>query len=116
LLKKGEKAKAHFLGYKQYIVTAEKDRIRFVLENDIDAYRNILPYAAMFDCLDKWIAPLGSFEKTLSHHEINELKEEISALDVDMSITEKNRWIRALLDLFLYGAKLIGRKSDTWID
>jgi hypothetical protein len=112
--KKGHKVKAEFLGFKQYIVTAEKDRIRFILENNIDSYRAILPYAAMFDSLEKWIEPLGDFKKTLSVDELKELKIEISALDIDVSITEKSRWVRAIYDLFWYGIKIITRKTDGW--
>jgi hypothetical protein len=35
----------------------------------------------------------------------------ISAMDVDLSITEKSKWLRAILDLFMYGSEIIGKLS-----
>jgi Predicted membrane protein (DUF2207) C-terminal domain len=109
--KQGRKAKANFLGFKQYVVTAEMDRIKFMLENEIEAYRSILPYAAMFDSLEKWILPLRKFDETLRPVEFKDLDTVISSLDVDVSITEKSRWLRALYDLFVYGSKIISRNK-----
>ncbi|MBA4337007.1 hypothetical protein C0416_04540 [bacterium] len=110
--KKGSKEKADFLGFKRYIVTAEKDRIRFVAKNNIDAYKKILPYAALFDSLEKWLEPLSKLKETLDPIELNNLIDDVSSIKIDASVTERNKWIRALKDLFWYGTKLIGRYSS----
>lgn len=108
----GLKTKAAFLGLREYILTAESDRIKYVLENDIDAYRSLLPYAALFDSLDRWIAPLNAIENNLDvAQQYETLSKTISAMDVDTSLTEKSRWLRAILDLFVYGSKIIGSLS-----
>jgi len=109
---KGSKTKAAILGFKQYIITAEKDRIRFILENDLEGYRKVLPYAAMFDSLDKWIEPLQEFKETFTPHQFKELSEEVSALDVDVMITEKSKFIRAFFDMILYGLSNGIRKNN----
>jgi hypothetical protein len=108
----GLKAKADFLGLREYILTAEADRIKFVLENDINAYHSLLPYAALFDSLDRWIEPLNSLETNLDMPQFKNLTETISAMDVDISITEKSQWLRAIVDLFIYGSKILGSFSS----
>lgn len=107
----GIKAKNEFLGLKEFIVTAESDRIKFVIENNIDAYTSLLPYAALFNSLEKWIEPLNAIGKNLDVEKFLSLPGSISAMDVDISLTEKSRWARAIVDLFLYGAKIIGGSS-----
>lgn len=107
----GTKAKVELLGLKEFIVTAESDRIKFVLENNIDAYHALLPYAALFNSLEKWIAPLNDMEKTLATPQLKNITDTISAMDVDMSITEKSRFLRSLLDLFIYGTQILGSLS-----
>lgn len=104
---KGRKAKAMFLGFKQYIVTAEKDRIRFVIENNLEEYKSILPYAAIFGVIDKWIEPMSELDAGLRSPEFLDLDNVVTALDVDVSITEKNRLLRSLRDLFYYGIGIV---------
>jgi hypothetical protein len=108
----GLKAKAAFLGLREYIVTAESDRIKYVIENDIDAYRSLLPYAALFNSIEQWIAPLKSLGKNLDTPKFQDITNTITAMDVDISITEKSRWFRALADLFIYGSKILGGFSS----
>jgi hypothetical protein len=107
----GTKAKVELLGLKEFIVTAESDRIKFVLENNIDAYRALLPYAALFNSLEKWRAPLNDMDKTLATPQLKNITDTISAMDVDMSITEKSRFLRSILDLFIYGTQILGSLS-----
>lgn len=111
---KGLKKEAEFLGFKEFIMTAEKDRIRHVLENDIDAYKKIIPYAALFDSLDKWLEPLQEFKDAMSRPELRDITEILTALDVDISLSERNKFFRAIFDLFGYGIitinKVLGKK------
>jgi hypothetical protein len=107
----GQKLEAAFLGLKMYILTAESDRIKFVLQNDIDAYRALLPYAALFDSLDRWLAPLNDLQKSLDMPQFKSISDTVSAMDVDLSMTEKSRWLRAILDLFIYGSNIIAKLS-----
>jgi hypothetical protein len=107
----GQKAETEFLGLRMYILTAESDRIKFVIQNNIDAYRSLLPYAALFDSLDRWIAPLNELEQSIDMPGLQNISSTISAMDVDLSITEKSKWLRAILDLFMYGSEIIGKLS-----
>jgi len=111
---KGLKAKADFLGLKEYIQTAEIDRIKFVIKTNFNTYKTLLPYAALFNSLDRWIEPLKSMQTALEIAELHEIEKTISGMNVDLSITEKKHWKRALLDLFIYGAEILGklRKKD----
>jgi len=107
---KGQKAKAYVLGLKEYIQTAEIDRIKFILENDIVAYRGLLPYAGLFNAFEKWMKPLAHVDSQIIAAECEEVKSTASALDVDAVITEKSRWLTAFFDLFWYGTAII----DQW--
>jgi hypothetical protein len=120
---KGIKAKTAFLGLKEYIQTAESDRIKFVLDNNINAYHTLLPFAALFDSLDRWIAPLNALGKNLEMPQFKNITDTISAMDVDVSITEKSRWLRTIIDLFIFGIDIANsfmpagkRYVDTDID
>ena len=106
---KGVKAKADFLGLKVYIQTAEIDRIKFVIKNNITAYKKLLPYAALFNSLDRWIEPLKSMNTALEMAEFQNIENTLSGMNVDLSITEPQHWKRALKDLFVYGAAIVGK-------
>jgi len=106
---KGLKAKTEFFGLKEYIKTAEIDRIKFVIKNNFNTYKTLLPYAALFNSLDRWIEPLKSMQTALEIAEFHEIEKTISGMNVDLSITEAKHWKRALFDLFIYGAEIIGK-------
>jgi len=115
---KGIEKKAYIMGLKEYIQTAEIDRIRFVLENNIDAYKKILPYAGLFNSFQKWIQPLQSIETGIVAADAAKIKDTIGALDVESTITDRKRWPQAILNIFLYGIKLLpkSRRRNDWDD
>jgi hypothetical protein len=53
----GVKKRNELLGFKEFIITAEKDRIEYFLKNEPKAYKEILPFAFLFGVKEKWLAP-----------------------------------------------------------
>jgi hypothetical protein len=73
----GVKKLKELLGFKMFILTAEKDRIEYFLQNDPDAYKNILPYAFLFGVQEKWLAPASELKEKLLQDDIKTLKKNI---------------------------------------
>jgi len=109
---RGKEAKAYILGFREFIITAEMDRIRFILKNDLNAYRQIIPYAGLFSALDKWLEPLSSLEQKLITADYSKIMNNVSAFELESSFSEKKRWHQALLSLFLFGIKLLPKKHQ----
>ena len=44
----------HVLGFKEFIVVTEEEKIKFMLENDPELYYRVLPYAQVLGVTDEW--------------------------------------------------------------
>lgn len=44
----------HVLGFKEFIVVTEEEKIKFMLENDPELYYKVLPYAQVLGVTDEW--------------------------------------------------------------
>ncbi len=44
----------HVLGFKEFIVVTEEEKIEFMLENDPELYYKVLPYAQVLGVTDEW--------------------------------------------------------------
>ena len=104
---KGKEARAYILGFKMFIRTAELDRIKFILQNDINAYRQIIPYAGLFNALETWLSPLENLEQNLINADYAKITKEISALDLESAFSERKRWPQAIFSLFKFGLQLL---------
>jgi len=60
--KKGTLLYQKLLGFKEFIKSVEKDRIREFLKQDENYFDKILPYAIVFDVADKWKDKLKGLE------------------------------------------------------
>lgn len=47
--------KGRLLGFKEFIETAEKDRLKMLVDYDPEYFYSVLPYAMVFDLTDKWV-------------------------------------------------------------
>ena len=56
------KALENILGFKQFIVVTEEDKIKFMLEENPELYYKVLPYAQVLGVTDEWE---GKFKKLL---------------------------------------------------
>ena len=45
-------------GFKEFVITAEKDRVEYFMQNSPEVYKGILPYAFMFGVKERWLAPI----------------------------------------------------------
>lgn len=53
--KEGAKFKGRVMGFKDYLVKAEKDRIEMLVAENPNYFYDILPYTYAFDISDKWV-------------------------------------------------------------
>jgi hypothetical protein len=54
------------LGFKEFIITAEKDRIEHFLKTEPQAYKKVIPYAFLFGVQEKWLAPMENLHGKLA--------------------------------------------------
>ena len=51
----GAKTLAHIQGFRSFLVTAEKENLEALVEQDPEYFYNILPYTYALGVSDKWI-------------------------------------------------------------
>lgn len=50
-----ESVKGSLLGFKEFIETAEKDRLQMLVDQDPEYFYSVLPYAMVFEVTNKWV-------------------------------------------------------------
>jgi uncharacterized membrane protein len=99
--RKGVDELRKLLGFKEFIVTAEKDRIKALMENERKHYESILPFAIMFGVENKWVDDEHAIRIGLLRHTFTEICKEVQYDDYRM-IFEGERLTLRLIFNFIY--------------
>jgi len=99
---KGVKKLKELLGFKEFVMTAEKDRIELFLKEEPEAYKKILPYAFLFGVKEKWLAPAKNLQESFLDEDVLKL-----TLNMDMDafeevFEEKRNIVVSLLNIIFY--------------
>lgn len=98
----GVKKRKEILGFREFVMTAEKDRIEYFLKKDPAVYKKILPYAFMFGVKEKWLAPVRDLELKFIDDNLKKITFKMDA-DSFGDIFEENRNpIVALLNIIVF--------------
>lgn len=98
----GVKKLKQVLGFKMFVMTAEKDRIEFFLKKDPEVYKKILPYAFLFGVEDKWLAPCEKLNIKLLDGDLKKLTFNMDTEAFEKVFEEKHNVFFALINIVFY--------------
>lgn len=98
----GVKKMKQVLGFKMFVMTAEKDRIEYFLKNDPEVYKKILPYAFLFGVEEKWLAPCEELNIKLLDRDLKKLTFNMDMDAFEKVFEEKHNIVFAMLNIVIY--------------
>lgn len=98
----GVKKYKELLGLKEFVITAEKDRIEYFLKNDPKAYKDILPYAFLFGVKEKWLAPAQNLNKSFFDENLLTITFKMDLDAFEQVFEEKQNILIALLNIIFF--------------
>lgn len=98
----GVKKLKQVLGFKMFVMTAEKDRIVHFLKHDPLVYKKILPYAFLFGVEDRWLAPCEELNIKLLDTDLKKLTFNMDMEAFEKVFEEKHNVVFALFNIVFY--------------
>ncbi len=99
---KGVKKLKQVLGFKVFVMTAEKDRIEYFLKHDPLVYKKIVPYAFLFGVEEKWLAPCEELNIKLLDNHLKKLTFKMNMEAFEKVFEEKHNIFFALFNIVFY--------------
>jgi len=98
----GVKKLKQVLGFKMFVMTAEKDRIEYFLKHDPHVYKKILPYAFLFGVEEKWMAPCEKLNIKLLDGDLKKLTFSMDMDAFEKVFEEKHNVVFSLINIIIY--------------
>ncbi len=98
----GVKMRNGLLGLKEFIITAEKDRIEYFLKSEPEVYKDILPFAFLFGVEENWLAPAEELGKNFLDDDLRTVTFEMDLEGFEGLFEEKQNIVIGLINIVAF--------------
>jgi hypothetical protein len=97
----GVKKKLEIYGFREFIVTAERDRIEFFARTEPEQYKQVLPYAFLFGVGEQWAVTADDLARLSTDEHLSRITADMDPETIEEAFEEKKNIVFFLINLIL---------------